>query len=1576
MCHPCGPGEKMPQFNNEAFTACRHPPLPHDFAQRAHRRRSVPLSCPPLCAPATRAVLACASLALVLVALASPPASAAVRDYYFTPLGSEKGLAQNSVTAFAQDSQGFIWVGTQGGLHRYDGQRYVVLRHDPSDPTSLPDSFITALAATEDDTLWVGTYARYVSRLDVRSGRIERFDAGDADAGGAQVMALLPQRDRLWIGTLNGLARMDPATGRSVQVVRLEPRLLRQMPQQQLLEDVDGTVWYASAAGLFRIDAAGEVALVGPPERTRSLVLDRSGQLWVGRHDGLHRLRPGRSSLTRVLPAPGVKQAAGSHDICALAEAPDGRLWLAVCSLGLRRLDPSTGTVQVVREEAFVSGTLPEDSVSTLLIDRGGALWVGGSFRGVSVADPLGSRFRYVHDFAGGDAGEQPRNPASADSVRSVHQTADGALWIGTDNARLLRHRIAADRFDDLSASLPERDGEPPRRVMAIADAGGGDLWLATSRGLLRLGADRGSAEVIDLGEFTEASLRSMLVGRRGDLWLGTNADGALHLGADGRRIAHYSDRDIGSRRLANPTVHSMLEDDRGRIWLGTGDGLHLLDPASGDLRYFGHGTDRPESLPGSRVRALHQSRDGTVWVGTHAGLSRAVEQVDGAIAFQHPLGAALPGTPSPTVFSIVGEQGRAPADDRLWLGTSAGIVRFDIGSGAAHRHGVADGLQDLEFNGGAGTQLRDGTIALGGVRGLNLFQPEASSPVQAPAPLRLLGAWFGATVPGDADAPWPSQPLEVPAGIDILRLRIGALDFAPGARIRYRYRMEGFDDGWIDNGPATDITYTGLPAGNYRLRAQASNREGQWSPQELQVGVHVAAPPWRHPLAIAATVLAALALLGLYGRQWLQRRRREQGYFRQIRERDERLKLALWASGEQFWDYDLARNELRRMQVDDREADQRGAASDEIHADDLPRVQEALREHLRGNTALFQSEYRRRTGGGWDWVRARGQVVERDAGGRVLRVAGTARDISADRSAERDQRIASEVLRSMAEAVTVFDADFRFTSINPAFTRITGYDQSQLLGRPTSMLDSTRHMPEFYLQMRDDLRRHGRWSGEMWQQRSDGQEFLCWVQASAVADNEGQQELYVAVLADITDQKRAEQELRFLANYDLLTGLPNRTLLSDRLSRAIVRARRSGRRIAVLFLDLDRFKDINDSLGHAAGDRILRAAAHRLQEVAGEDHTVARLGGDEFTVVMENLDGPEEALAMAGKLIAAFDGALNVDERHEVTISPSIGISLYPEHAQVPSELLKHADTAMYRAKASGRRTFTLYADEMDLEVRRRATISAALRNVLDRNELRLVYQPRLSLADGSITGTEALLRWHSPEYGNISPVQFIPLAEENGMILQIGEWALREACNTLKRWREQGLRSVSMSVNVSALQLLRGDLPDTVSRILRDTGLPAHRLELELTESVIMSNAELTASTLHALRMLGVGLAIDDFGTGYSSLAYLKRLPITTLKIDKEFIDDLTLDPDDEAITSTIIAMARSLGLNVVAEGVDNDAQVRFLRDHGCDEIQGYWLARPLEADQCQPFLHEFQSSRYLDDAKSPTVGATELP
>ena len=716
----------------------------------------------------------------------------------------------------------------------------------------------------------------------------------------------------------------------------------------------------------------------------------------------------------------------------------------------------------------------------------------------------------------------------------------------------------------------------------------------------------------------------------------------------------------------------------------------------------------------------------------------------------------------------------------------------------------------------------------------------------------------------------------------------------------------------------------------------------------------------WLFVFALSLLIVLGLAL-------WRLAARRQSSSDARLARSHERLReqfdAVLATSGDVYWELDVKANVLSRIGI------QRlaGAAApsdiplaqwreEALHPADFERLRLLVERHVEAGSAIFESEHRiRGADGEWLWVRARGRVVERDASGRPARIAGTTRDIQELRRVERETRVAYEVFRSMSEAVSVVDLEFRFVAVNPAFSRITGYSEADVIGRSATLLDTSQHSVEFYQRARGILQRSGHWSGEMWQCRKDGGEFLGWIELSEVTDGSGVRTHFVAVVNDITQKKRAEQELRYLANYDTLTGLPNRTLLAERLSRAIIRARRQESRVAVLFIDLDHFKDINDSLGHAAGDRLLKAAAARLQAAVGPTDTVARLGGDEFTIVVEDLDSIEAVSRVATGLLAAFGTPLAVDERHQVNITPSIGVSLYPEHAMVPTDLMKFADTAMYQAKSEGRNTCKIYDEAMDAEARRRATMLAALRRALAQDEFRLVFQPRISLRSNRVVGVEALLRWRSLELGEVGPAQFIPLAEESGLILDIGEWVMREACRALRGWQDAGLTDLACSINVSVLQLLRAPLAQQLTTILAESGIDPDRVELEVTESMVMQNAEKALAVLKDLRRVGVRIAIDDFGTGYSSLIYLKRLPIDTLKIDKAFIGDLTDDPDDKAITATIITMAHSLGLHVVAEGVETEAQLGYLRGQGCDEAQGYWLSPPLEPAGVLAFIRE---------------------
>jgi diguanylate cyclase (GGDEF)-like protein len=434
---------------------------------------------------------------------------------------------------------------------------------------------------------------------------------------------------------------------------------------------------------------------------------------------------------------------------------------------------------------------------------------------------------------------------------------------------------------------------------------------------------------------------------------------------------------------------------------------------------------------------------------------------------------------------------------------------------------------------------------------------------------------------------------------------------------------------------------------------------------------------------------------------------------------------------------------------------------------------------------------------------------------------------------------------------------------------------------------------------------------------------------------------------SDVEERLQAEERVKFLAYYDSLTGLPNRTLLQDRLTKALAGARRRKDKVALLFLDLDRFKMVNDSLGHSVGDLLLREVAERLQGWARELDTVARLGGDEFLIVLTGIKEVADAAVAADRLVNSMTAGFTVQGR-ALDISCSVGVSIFPDHGTDGETLIKNADAAMYSAKENGRNKFRFFTEQMNTQIMERLTLENGLRLALDKEELFLVYQPQVDIATGAITGLEALLRWQHPELGLVPPDKFIRIAENSGLILPIGEWVLRTACRQARKWQDQGLPAVSVAVNVSAVQFRQEDFCEAIRRVLDDSGLAPQYLELELTESLLLANADVTLSVVQELKSMGVTLAIDDFGTGYSSFSYLRQFRVSKLKIDRVFVRDVAVNPDDAAITSAIISMAKSLKLKVIAEGVENEAQMSFLRAHHCDEIQGYYFSKPLAVDK----------------------------
>jgi diguanylate cyclase (GGDEF)-like protein/PAS domain S-box-containing protein len=677
------------------------------------------------------------------------------------------------------------------------------------------------------------------------------------------------------------------------------------------------------------------------------------------------------------------------------------------------------------------------------------------------------------------------------------------------------------------------------------------------------------------------------------------------------------------------------------------------------------------------------------------------------------------------------------------------------------------------------------------------------------------------------------------------------------------------------------------------------------------------------------------------------------------LKESEQRLNEAQRIAQVGSWELDLASGKLtwsdevfRIFEIDRAvfEASYE-AFLDAIHPDDREQVNQAYTDSLATRTPYEIAHRMRMPDGRIKWVNERCESFY-DEHGKPLRSTGTVQDITQLKLAEEAIQLYANVFEHSGEAILISDSTNHILAVNPAFTRLTGYSIDEIRGKNPSILSSGQTPVETYQAMWTALQASGYWQGEIVDRRKDHSIYPKWISISAVRDIEGNTTHYIASFTDITARKRAEAQISQLAYHDALTGLLNRFSLQGQLEQAMAMARRDQHELAVMFLDLDRFKAINDTMGHAVGDSLLNITAHRLNDSVRDSDIVARLGGDEFVVVLTEVDDAAAAAHVADKILHALAQPYRIGES-ELHSTASIGIAFYPNDGTDGETLMKNADTAMYHAKSLGRNNVQFFTPEMNRLAVKRLMLEQELRMALERKQFELHYQPQLDSRDGRIVGVEALVRWRHPRDGLVPPAEFIPVAEETGLILPLGEWVLDEACRQLRAWRDDGIKDVIMAVNLSAHQLHSPALLTQVAEMLEKHGLAGADLELEITESVAMHDPDASIGKLKALRGLGVRLSIDDFGTGYSSLSYLKLLPIHTLKLDQSFVRDIETDNNDVAICTATIALAHNLGLTVIAEGVETEAQRLLLTSHQCDFMQGYLFSKPLPAEAVLAFI-----------------------
>ncbi len=682
------------------------------------------------------------------------------------------------------------------------------------------------------------------------------------------------------------------------------------------------------------------------------------------------------------------------------------------------------------------------------------------------------------------------------------------------------------------------------------------------------------------------------------------------------------------------------------------------------------------------------------------------------------------------------------------------------------------------------------------------------------------------------------------------------------------------------------------------------------------------------------------------------------------------RLEQVIAASRASIWEYRLENNQstiniahppqdstplrFRHVPLD--------AFIESVHQDDQRALLHAFKACLIGRTPHCQQEFRQLDPASqtYRWMLASGEVIERDEQGVPVCMGGTLLDITVQQQTEEQLRLAAKVFDCHGEGIMITDSRQRILNVNRTFSRVTGYSADEARGRTPKLLSSDRHDPDFYAGMWRNLRERGCWQGEIWNRRKDGSIYPEWLSISTVTDARGEISHYVGIFSDITERKSQQEHIEFLAFHDALTGLPNRQLLSDRFTVAHALALRNELQMALLFLDLDRFKLVNDTLGHQAGDQILIQTAERLVDVVRESDTVCRLGGDEFVVLLGGLHSPDEAADVARAIIAAVDQPFFATGQ-EIRLGVSLGIAVWPDDSDDFGELLKKADTALYQAKQEGRHTHRFYTDLMNTHSMERLQLESRLRQGLESGELEIHYQPQVSLPDGQLCGLEALVRWRHPVDGLIPPDRFLPIAEESSLIFDIGSFVLETVCRQLRNWRDAGHRLVPVSINLSALQISRGNLVETVTDALERHGLPAGLLALELTESTLHHEAERCLSTLAMLKIMGIPVSIDDFGTGCTSLVYLSRVDVAKLKIDRSIIKAMA-EYRDDAIVRSIIEIANAMGLETVAEGVENTAQFEHLCKLGCNSVQGWLISRAAPAQECIRWLEMHAQGRAL--------------
>ncbi|WP_085300547.1 EAL domain-containing protein [Cognaticolwellia mytili] len=1488
--------------------------------------------------------------------------SAKINNIVLDHITVEDGLSQASVMALAQDKQGYLWFGTENGINIYDGYTFSTLLGPNED---FHKYSVNHLYVASDGVVWIALFDKGLYTYDPESSEYDLIIDSSSDSKGLNVWRVVEDRKNndFWFVTENTALHYD-SVSKSIKRRIDFSDYFSNVDTLYSVSVVNEQVLFASRAGLFVYDLALEKLKKFPNIEHSNLsgtsfnqaesgkvfsATFINGRYYLGTNDGVFSVS--NEDVVAFLQGK-------TSDLSYYIEIENISVWqlltfeniiyIATTS-GLYRLGPRNQESEFLFKFSEYFQSVADDNIISLLVDDNGQLWMGSQSSGAYKWDPKTEIVTtYVHD-------NSNENSLSNGNINAIALAEDQKLWVGTD---------AGLNLIDVEKNLITRYIEDKQKKSAFTKSNIyeiekdylGRLWLSTASGIKIFDGDKKKIINPKFPQKTEELLEVK------DGWATIESLGEYIWVISDLGIHKVHARTGAMEKIAGLPdyfnseyvwhIMASFSKNPNDVLISTTDTLWQYNHVSQQLTQVYH-HENISKAGYSYIDRWAQDSNGLIWLSySQVGLLAITPDDYQVKYFFNEHNSILD-------VNVYGVQ--VDSADNVWVSSHGGLFRLRAADKNIRRFTKLDGLASSEFNAGAFYQLQDGRFAYGGISGVSFFDPIA---------LDNKNNAVNNTV-SIVNVDTLSRPLNTPHTFpNNYQINLAHDDF--GIRIDFSSFSYGhiespiFKYGFIDGVSFPEtlhnfVTFPRLDSGEHTFKVQVKSVvTGQYSPPAL-IRLNVNYAPWRSPLAYSFYVVIFIIAITLWFRSRQLRQNELVEAHKEVKYRENRLQLALSASNSDVWDWTANTDIIFAKRFVDELGYQRENYAisfahhvEFIHPEDQDEFVAKWQVFIANADpeGFFECVYRLKCANAhWTWYRDVGKIVAFDKSGLPSRVTGSYSNITESKVIQERAQYYGAAFEQTRDWVLIFDETFEVGRANKSMSDVFGWTNEEL-ALSKGIPGISRSRIEHYRKLLPVVLKQGYWRGEELVKAPNGREYHVIINISVSTSIEHQKTLFICVYTDISAQKTAENELRIMANYDHLTGLPNRSLLLDRIEHATASSRRSKEPIALFFIDLDRFKQVNDSLGHECGDLLLKEVSKRLSTSLRADDTLARIGGDEFVALLERFRSANELAGIAQKFINLVQQPFKLNN-NVVSIGASIGISLYPNDADDSEELFRNSDVAMYHAKQLGRNNYQFFTEHMNKEAKQRLAKETNLKLAFTNEEFFNVYQPIIDAYTGKSVGAELLMRW-SHDNTVVSPIEFIGLAEELGLIIPMTEQAIIRGFKQLKLWRAER-PNFYLSVNFSAKHFSDKNLISSIKKQLDYFELPANALKIEITESAFIFEPEKAIKTMNELHEMGVLLSLDDFGTGFSSLSYLKQLPLDIIKIDRSFVSGIGIEKTDEAIVDATLVLAKSLNKYCIAEGVETKEQLNYLVDRQCHYIQGYFYYKPLLADEFLEKLKE---------------------